>query len=230
MKRNQFLSMLFVLLLPVTAWCQLERGSYLGSASAGISFQSSSYPSGEISTKNGSLNLYLENSFGIFVANRLAIGPGFNINAGYYSSKMEDNLSGELKISTTSYTVSLVPFIRYYFYHQGKLAIFSHLSGTIGYGQDFDTYKSGNSAEQKGTSNNLQFGGSLSVGFVYFINRNIGIETSLGYVLRSFETKRKDNYERMNYSQLGINAGLSFYFGKCKKNEKEKEKETSFSK
>ena len=225
MKRKQLLPMLLVLLLPVTGWCQLEKGSYLGSASAGISFQSSRYPSSDVSIKNGSINIYLDNSFGIFVANRLAIGPGLNINGGYAYYNTGDDLVGEVKTSATSYTISFEPFIRYYFYHHEKLAFFGNFTGSIGYGQDFEKYKSGNSEEQKGTYNNLRFGGSLAVGFVYFINRNIGIETSLGYLLSSFETKNEDNYQRINYGQLGITAGLSFYLGKCKK--KEKEKETS---
>lgn len=217
MKTKQLLLMLLLFSLPFGVYCQLEKGSYLGSASAGLSFQHSNFPSGDTRAKSSSIDFSLNNSFGIFVTDRLAIGPGFDISTGYYSSRYENNSIVETKIHTTFYSLFLDPFARFYFFHHGKVAFFGQITGIIGYDQNFENYKAGNSDEQKNTSSNLTYGGGLAVGFVYFISQNIGVETALGYQLIGFESKNENFKDYRTSGELAIHAGFSFYIGKCKK-------------
>jgi hypothetical protein len=225
MKPKKMLLVLLVFILPTGAWCQLEKGSYLGSASAGFSFQNNNYPSGDFSSKSSSFNVSLNNGFGIFVANQLAIGPRFNITTGYSSNIFGNSTTGEIKTSTTSYFLSLDPFVRYYYFHHGKVAFFGELSGIIGYGQQFENYKPESSENQKTTYDNLHYGGGLAVGFVYFITQNIGIETSIWYQFDGLESKHSSDNNHFNNKgtsgELAINAGFAFYIGKCKKKDKD---------
>jgi len=215
---------LLVLFLPSIAWCQLEKGSYVNSATAGFTFQNNHYPSGDAISKSGSLDFYLNNSFGIFVANRVVIGPGFNIGAGYNYSTYTGSPTESSKYVTYSYAVSLDPFFRYYFFQHGKLALFGQVSAMIGYGEHFQSYTHSNQATTKTTYDNLDFGGGLSVGLVYFITRNIGLETAMGYELSSNKTTIVSD-SRNTTGALYINTGFSIYLGKCNKKEKDKDQD-----
>jgi hypothetical protein len=226
MKLKRLLLILLVFSMPAGAWCQLEKGSYLGSASLGFSFQSSRNPSGDFSSKNTAYQVLLNNSFGIFVANRLVLGPGFNINTGYYSSTSESTASGKITSTGTSYSLSFDPFVRYYFFQHGKIALFGEFSGMIGYGKEFQTFKS-SMDDQKLSYSNLDYGGGLDIGLVYFINQNIGIETALGYMVRGYQSKQESDINKEISGNLALTAGFTIYLGKCKK--KGKEKDTSSS-
>ena len=224
MKTKQLILMLLVLALPLGAWCQLEKGSYLGTATAGLAFSTYKDLSSDDSYKSGNINFSINSGFGIFVINKLAIGPGFSINTGYSYSRDEENFE-ENKFYATSYSVALDPFVRYYFLSSGKFALFGQVSGMVGYGQTFNKFTVGNNPGTKITDDHFTFGGGLAAGFVYFINSNIGIETSLGYQYTGDQLKEQGSISRDRNGQLALNAGLSFYLGKCKKEEKEEKKE-----
>jgi len=224
MKTKQLTLILLVLTLPLGAWCQLEKGSWLGSATAGFAFSSYKDLTDNDSYKSGNIDFSINSGFGIFVINKLAIGPGFNINSGYSYTRYEEN-SEENKWDATSYSVGLDPFVRYYFLSSGKIALFGQVSGMIGCGQTFNRFTTGNIPYTKETDGHFNFGGGLAAGFVYFINRNIGIETSLGYQYIGNQYKESGNISRNRNGELALNAGLSFYLGKCKKEEKNDKEE-----
>jgi hypothetical protein len=225
MKTKQLALLLLVLALPLGAWCQLEKGSWLGSATAGFAFSTNKDLSNGSSEKSSNLDFSINSGFGIFVINKLVIGPGFSINTGYYSEHNDNGTNGENKYSETSYSILLQPFVRYYFYSSGKIALFGQVSGKIGYGQQFETFINGSLPKDKATINDLVYGGGLAAGFVYFINPNIGVETSLGYQFGGQQTKETDYFDKSRNGELALNAGLSFYLGKCKKEEKKEKKD-----
>ncbi len=227
MKTKQIILMLLVLILPLEAWCQLEKGSYLGTASAGLAFSTVTDLSNADDYRSGNIDLSINSGFGIFVINRLAIGPGFSINTGYSYFRDESISNPVDKQNEISYSLSLDPFVRYYFFNSGKFAMFGQVSGMIGYGQQFFRFKFGTSDEQKETNNTLTYGGGVALGFVYFITQNTGLETSLGYQIggQQFKESGDDSTNKLTNGELAVNVGLSFYLGKCKKEEKKEKKE-----
>jgi hypothetical protein len=227
MKTKQLTLILLVLTFPLGAWCQLEKGSYLGSADAGFAFSTQKDVSNGSDNRNSTLDFSLNSGFGIFVINRLAIGPGFDINAQSTTYKSTNVSGGENKDNITTYSLSFDPFVRYYFFSSGKIALFGQASAMIGYGQNF--YKSyiGTPEEAKETTDILNYGGKVLVGFVYFITPNVGLETSLGYQFggEQFKDKEFDTIDKSTNGELALNAGLSIYLGKCKKEEKKEKNE-----
>lgn len=225
MKTKQLFVILLVMILPTGAFCQLDKGSWMGSATAGFIFSGGKNTYDNGSSKSSALEFLLDNRLGIFVANRLVVGPGFNISTEYSTYKSNDPSQEDVKNHSTYYNVSFDPFVRYYFLHQGNLALFGQISGDIGYGQQFYYYKNGSMEEQKSTNDNLSYGGGVAFGFVYFVNPHIGIETSLQYYIRGSQFSGGGYKDKVIDNEIALNAGFSFYFGKCSKKEKEKEKE-----
>jgi hypothetical protein len=203
------------------AFCQLEKGACLGSASAGLSFSSGRNNMDE-NYKGTNLNFSAGSSFGIFVANRFVIGPALSINTGYSAYRTENAQQVKIKNDLTSYSITLDPYFRYYFMHEGKLALFGQVSGRIGYGQQFSRYQYGSQPIDKTTADNIVFGGGVDIGLVYFVAQNIGIETALGYKLNASQSKQSGFTDKSSTGTLAINVGFEFYFAQTKHKEKEK--------
>jgi hypothetical protein len=222
--KTQLLFTLLVLSLPFGALCQLEKGSYMGSASAGLAYQHYKDPSGGSNYTINNFQVMIGNNIGIFVAKQLAIGPGFSIDFGTSTSKFATPSQTQQNWKSTYYDISVDPFIRYYFFHHGKCSVFGQFTASAGYGQQYENETYSN-YENKYTRYSTSFGGSLMAGFVYFMTPNIGIETSLGYQFMDSQSKLDGNTDYNTTGSLALNAGFSFYFGKCKTKQKDSEKE-----
>jgi outer membrane protein len=219
MKKALIAQLLLILLLPLGTFCQLHKGSYLGSFSANLAYNHNNYEgTGDYDYKTNTINFYFNSNMGLFVADRLAIGPGISFNI-QYSQNTDEYLNHTYKSHSTNYGAAFNPFIRYYFASQGKLAFFVHGNGSIGYAQGFYTNEESGSTSQKTTINSLTFGGGAGIGLVYFITDNIGLETQLSYNYTGNNIKPDGDNTKSANSAIEIGLGLSFYFGKCKKQE-----------
>ncbi|MCX6247826.1 MAG: hypothetical protein NTW10_08845 [Bacteroidetes bacterium] len=216
MKKRQTFWVMLVLLFPAGAFCQLDKGAYLNSASIGLAYQNSNYSTAGGSVKYNSLDFNLNDNLGVFVIDRLAIGPGLTFDAGSETYKYVSNSSttGDTKTHQTTYSVFFDPFVRYYFLHKGKSALFGQVSAAIGYGQKFETNTNQYMDEEKTTYKTLLYGGSASFGYVFFITNNIGVETALGYRFTGAESKHNDVSLVTRNSSVTLNAGFAFYIGK----------------
>jgi hypothetical protein len=208
-----------ILFLPILTFGQLNKGSWLGSFSGGFAYDHNTYesPAGD-NYKTNSFSFYLNSRMGIFVANRLAIGPGLAFSIEY-DKNTDEYADVSFKSHSTIYSIAFNPFFRYYFATQGKLAFFAQASGTIGYGQNFFTNEGTGDQSNKTTLNILTYGGGAGIGIVYFLTNNIGMETLLAYNYTEKSIKTDDKNPESDNSLIGIELGLSFYFNKPKKQE-----------
>jgi outer membrane protein W len=212
MKKHPLALFLVLLLYPLTGFCQLEQGSFLGSFSGGFSYN-------HLSEKNSSLKwsttaVTLSDNIGYFIIDKLAIGPGLTFELSYQHYVDKDN--ADYKSNSTTYSGLFDPFVRYYFAQSGKLAFFAQANGMIGYGQNIYKFRSDFTAEEKDTWSTLEYGGSAGGGLTYFLTKNIGLESMLAYTIRgSKETLKSQNN---NFTQqdlnnhIALNVGLTFYF------------------
>jgi hypothetical protein len=178
MKMN--VSVIVLVLFSIFAKAQTEQQSMLLGGAISLNFnQQDSF---KTTTFNFSPN------FGYFICKNLMLGLSLGI--GTTSDNKARGLKNRFYLNTTC-----VPFVRYYFLKE-KLKPF--LYAKFGYVNSTSLIK-GNSANVDGITG----GGGL--GFAYFVNRHVGIETTLGY---SGVKLQKQNLS----STIGIAVGLQYYF------------------
>jgi hypothetical protein len=186
------------------SFAQTEKGSMYSGAGLSFSYSKSSLkvPGNSISAysfQDGSLGTFV--NLGYFVANNLAIGPGLNVGyswhktTGSYSTKYQDLYLG------------FQPFLRYYFGEQ-KTKLFIEPSLNIQYSTIVDDQTT------------FSFGGGAAIGFVYFINQVIGIESSISYKYthgNQNNTFQNSNDYKQNDHDIVLGIGFKYYFAKKKK-------------
>jgi len=214
MKKVMITMLLLVLLLPAGTFCQLTKGSYFGSFSAGLGYNHNKYsePGGWYYT-TGTIDFYISDNMGVFVADRLAIGPGISLDLQYNQSKYNNSMYPQ-KTHSTIYSAAFDPFIRYYFASMGNLAFFAQADAGIGYGQEFHT------SSDKETTSILTYGGGAGIGLVCFLVDHIGLETQLAYNYTGNNIKMDQDKNNSVNNAIEIKVGLDFYFGESKKQEK----------
>ncbi len=168
------------LLLSLTVSAQTEQKAMMagGNFDIGYSFQDSI----RIFTIN------LQPRWGIFVYKNLLLGASVGIGI---TSDNKGKSRGNRFILNTSFT----PYVRYYFLKE-KMRPFIYAFG--GY--------MGTTALIKARSNNLDgatYGGGF--GFDYFVNKNVAIEATLGYVGTKFAKRSLD-------SRIGFGVGFQYFF------------------
>ncbi len=209
MKKIIVLLLIVGLLVPVAGFSQLSKGDLMGPFSVGISYYHQNQK--DLDYKVNDVNFSLSDALGIFVIDKLAIGPGLTFFLENWHSINSDETT---KTNIFSYGFLFSPFARYYFAQSGKLAFFAQLSVAIGYGQDI--YKTDHLGDiTKMTINSLKYGGSAGVGLAYFFNDNIALETMLAYNILADDVNDKTDLDNFKHSSIthtiGINVGLSFY-------------------
>ena len=162
---------------------QVTKGNFLAGGS--LSFESSKYTESE----NSTTLLRLTPSAGYFFADRFAAGVRVSFS---WQSNNDDDYSD----------LAAGPFARYYFLPAAKTTnIFleaNFLAGSEKY-NDFDA------------AGKTQYG--LSAGPVFFLNPNIGVETTVNWS----SVKYKDMDGRFN--NFGISAGFQIHLNCNKKKE-----------
>lgn len=214
MKKALIALLLLIILLPTATFCQLSKGSYFGSFSAGLGYSHYKYsePDGW-GYSNSSINFSIADNLGIFVANRLAIGPGVAIALQYNQNKYTNDQYPQ-KSNSTIYSAAFDPFIRYYFASKGNLAFFVQANGSIGYGQEFY-----HSSSQKVTTNILVYGGGAGIGMVCFLMDHVGLETQLAYNYTGNNISAEGIKNNSANHNIEVGVGLNVYFGESEKQE-----------
>jgi hypothetical protein len=212
MKKTFYVILLTGFMIPVTAICQLEQGDLMNPFSAGGTFSHKS--DRDFDEKTNDFLFTLNDGLGMFVIDKLAVGPGLTFQLENNHRKMTAQ-DGEATENTFSYSILFSPFVRYYFAKSGKLNWFVQGTGIIGYthdvvkttyhGNEYPTYKYGL----------FTYGGGASAGFSFFFNDNIALETALGYTFQGYTNKwvssDNTNYYHSNISTLVLNVGLNFF-------------------
>ncbi|HTX87570.1 MAG TPA: hypothetical protein VMC08_01170 [Bacteroidales bacterium] len=196
-------------ILPVTAFCQLEKGNLMGPFSVGITYYHQDQK--DLGFKVNDFSVSLTDALGIFVIDRLAVGPGLTFSLEDFHS-YGSSAGGEQY--NFSYSILFDPFVRYYFAKNGKLAWFGQVNGAIGYGQNI--WKNINETETQHFKNNvLKYGGSAGMGMTFFFNQSIGLETMLAYNFLKSDWVDKEPESDFKYSNImntiSLNVGLAFY-------------------
>lgn len=198
MKHLLFLTILFS--VTTAAFSQINKGQWLigGNASFSTDKDNSSI------SKDRSTTFQLSPNAGYFVSDKLAVGARIN----FMSDKNEVEYGSYTEATNTS--VSLSPFVRYYFLPKTeKLNLFAD-AGYV-YGRIKNTYKgiySGGIPGTDITSKGTTHGYHISAGPVIFLNPNTAVELTLSYNYQ----KQKD----YDYTNKGFMAGVGFqiHFGK----------------
>ena len=157
MKKSILVS-IFICILSVSSYGQIEKGNLLLGGGASFNFSS------EDESSNFKANL--TPIIGSFLTDDIAFGV--TIPLTFTSYKLKSN-SIEITGNETGY--GLAPFLRYYFIKKGKSAVF----GSVSYGFNKATSKAkatGLSSPVEETNSTTFATGNVSLGYVYFINEN----------------------------------------------------------
>jgi hypothetical protein len=181
------LNLLFTLFLSTISNAQITKGNWM----MGGQF-SFSYRNEKIINNNGDLNfstdnvdlfqILIEPRIGYFLKDKIAIG----LKIGF-----ENTFTNQLPISIENSQFSFSPYIRYYF-----LNIDSNYNLFIEPSYYRYTYRP--------LGNNEGYG--LSIGYVYFLNSSVGIESMINY------QNRKSN--QLNVNSLLIGLGFQIHLEK----------------
>lgn len=187
---------------------QMQRGSWVisGSTNLGGNFSNTTYKSGNVSETDGdTFKINFTPSFGVFVADNLAVGADISLRNERYDYGGTDGFDNE-------FTFSFMPTGTYYFYNEGIVIPF------VGVGAGY-THRS--FTEDIGTmtySDQIDgFSWKAKTGIAILITPQIAGDVSLGYQQNHFTDN--DGYGDYDIIErnLGVNLGLSVFLGKKRK-------------
>ncbi|MEJ0033620.1 MAG: outer membrane beta-barrel protein [Bacteroidota bacterium] len=180
------------------AYAQFNQGRWLAGGSVGLSTNTNKFETTNSTTTNSnSVNFSISPDVGYFVIDNLAVGAALDLSA----SSTKNKGTGGGKSSSSS--VTLAPFVRYYYQNY-----FAQLQ--VGFGSGSSKYTPDNSTTAIKTKDGL-FGWGLAAGYAYFLNDYVAIEPMVGYASNSSKDKDTDN-KNIN-GGLFIKAGFQIYLG-----------------
>ena len=186
-----------MLVLSLSSYGQIEKGNYLLGGTGNLGFSSNEGRS--------SFNIGIRPNVGYFLTDKIALTT--SIPLSFYTDKSENWQS-------RSVCYGLVPGLRYYFAKKEKSAFFASTSFGI-FQSKSKTESESNNPFNINKSSNTYTSANLAVGYVYFLNKSIGLETTLGY-------NRSNSTHYNAQSAIDVNFGLQIYFGRGKKGSSEK--------
>lgn len=160
---------LLTLLLSITCYGQLEKGTFLVGGTASIS-KASSKPDGE--ERLGNFGFTINPNIGYFIYPKLAVGTTATL--GY--SKPDEGVS--------NFGYFIGPFAKYYFLNEDKL-INVFAKGSYGF----------SSNKAQGNDATSSYGYAFSAGPVLFFNRSVALELEVEY---SYSNVRNANQTGIN--------------------------------
>lgn len=175
-----FLAFSFILIIPVLH-AQTKKGTLMLGGSAGLDYR--------FNKVEKAFYIDMSPDIGFFAADNIAIGARFRL--GYFTA--EDYYM---------FNYGIQPFIRYYFLKREKTAFFVPLDfGIVG------AYMKSKVSDHHDSYYSL--GGDIGFGFVYFLNRSIGLETILNYEFYKYEDEPLE-------SNLSLRVGFQIFFSRKK--------------
>jgi outer membrane protein W len=178
MKKLILMSIL-IFILSISSYGQVEKGDFLLGGTGGVLFQKRD----DLSIKTITLNP----NIGYFATDKIATGMNVSVRLIYTKQRAH----------TRTHTVmGIAPFLRYYFLKKDKYALFglASIGLTKGERSDYD-----NAIAITRTQAGL--------GFTYFLNKNIGLETILAYNNTKYQNAPNSTFN------INLNVGFQIYFG-----------------
>lgn len=178
---------IILLSLAFCSQSQIQKGNLLIGGTGSLSYRNIN--------KSGYADIRILPNAGIFITDNIAVGTGLQ-------------LSFSIAKSTFGSTVGISPFARYYFMKKEKAAFFVPLN----IGIYSTTFKFDNNSNK---TNYTGFSGSVGLGYTYFINPSIGLETSILYSY----TQDHNNILAISTNQhnnVGVNIGFQIYLNRQK--------------
>lgn len=188
----------FVTAVMTASFAQFSQGTFLvgGSTGLGVNFLTDKTKSGGTTSTDGkSTSFSLEPTAGYFVIDNLAIGTGIGLSTSSFKPD-----GGGTK--STSSTILLSPFARYYF---DKF----YAQGTFQFGSSKSEFTSGGTSF---TSKDGLSGWSLAGGYALMLNESVALEPQIGY--GSLTSKDKDTDNKDISAGLFIRLGVFVYLAR----------------
>ena len=202
--------LLAALLSPLAVFSQLDKGDLMNPFSVGFSYTHRNTDHFTVNDITGTLT----DGLGIFVIDRLAVGPGLTFSVENSRSTFKDQSNDEY-FNTLSYDLLFSPFVRYYFAQSGKMAFFGEVAPIVGYTWNKSKSVAGGDPNQVITTKGLTYGGAAGVGMTFFFNHSIGLETQVRYAFtgetQKYESSNTTSESHPTSGTLTLSAGLNFY-------------------
>ena len=180
---------LLLIIVSFSTSAQITKGNWLIGGNASFSYDSHNTTNALGNFKNSSFNLELSPNVGYFFIDKLA--GGLRVSYSQYFSEESSN-------SSDSNTLSLDPFIRYYFLPiDQNFNVFAETSYKFYLKNEYSDIKTF----------------SIKAGATYFVNSSVGYELALQYLNSNFDNSF-NNSGTINTIMLSF--GLQIYLEKQK--------------
>jgi hypothetical protein len=234
MKKIIFSLILTVVLIPV--FSQNEKGSML----VGVGFGSLSFTSSDSKTSysntptvynsdGSSFSISLNPSVAWFIQKNLAVGG--SVSVSMYTSNSKSSNTGSTTTSESKYSqpsIYIGPYARYYFGGSNKGMPFAQVNLQYGvYGGNSKSSTSTGSSSETKYKPKGDWNAGVSFGYEHFINKNIGINGSIGFNYGSSKTTYEyrpstgtgyDYTSEYSRFYIPVNVGIQVHLaGKAKK-------------
>jgi hypothetical protein len=196
---------------------QFTKGTIMLGTTIGTTGYSSAstdynYDAGEL--RNAGTNTFTFSvgpQIGVFLSPRLVVGatPAFSINTSHATNDISNtnNTTSATTTNTTTSTVSLGPYMRYYFSNLATTNWFyAQINGAAGTGSGTTTGSS-SSTNTVGSTNGkvtniFTWNAGGSIGMTHFFDRRIGMDVAIG-----FNHSHVHNYDTNNTNSTNKTSG-----------------------
>jgi hypothetical protein len=226
MKRSILLATMASLLILSRSNAQFKRGTLMVGTTIGTTGFSSAtsdygYDDGEAKTTDTkTYSLSVGPQIGVFLSRNFVLGGTFTFNlsnsqANSTTLNTNSTASGS-KTNTTTSTVSLGPFMRYYFAGlPARNWFYMQVNGALGTGSGSNSgnsYTSTTTATTNGSvSNIMNWNAGGSFGMTHFFDRHIGMDIALGYNYSHAHNYNVNNTNTTNISTDKLTASTNNY-------------------
>jgi hypothetical protein len=166
-------------------------GTTVGSTGYSSATSNYNYDAGELRTAGtNTFTFSVGPQVGVFLSPRLVVGatPVFNISTSHATNDITNtnNTSSSSVTNTTTITVSIGPYVRYYFSSlSNNNWFYGQINGAVGTGSGTTTGNSSSNTAVGSTngkvSNILTWNAGGSLGMTHFFYKRIGMDLALGY-------------------------------------------------
>lgn len=222
---------------------QFVRGTIMLGTTVGTTGYSSAtsnydYDAGELrNTGTNTFTFSIGPQVGVFLSPRMVLGatPAFSISTSHATNDIHNtnNNSSAAITNTTTSTVSLGPYIRYYFTNLNSSNWFySQLNGSVGSGSGTSTGNTASNTSVSSTNGKVSdiftWNAGGSIGMTHFFYKRIGMDIALGYIyshVHNYDmnntnstnkasgvvTQTANNY-MLNTATNGVTLGVGFHW------------------
>jgi outer membrane protein len=204
MMKNTIL-VLTLVALSMPAFSQIAKGSSTIGGSFSLSHTKYEYPDNSEQTNN---DFSLQPSYGYFFMDNFCAG----LALGFSNSNRTSNPSNTtVNTKSTTKSVGLGPFVRYYIPISDKFYAFGQLS----YLRNWDKYEywATNQTNNKVTNKYVSYDLGLAAGISYFLNPHVALDLAVGYT-HTKDRDRDPSVDNYKANRIGLDAGIRVFLRK----------------